>query len=267
MKKYYVYKLIDPTTNNPFYVGKGCGTRSQDHLKYNSKDDCLWNKRLGSFIGKLKIENKKPIIEIYSSNLEEDEALSIEEDLIKSYGRKNIDEGGILLNFIGHRSGSTISRPPVSEETRQKLSKLHKGRKQTAEAKANSSTSAKARMLRMKADGSWAIVVEKNAIAHTGKVQSTATVTKRSASIKAFKDTIGGKYIFSEQARKNIGASQLGNDKHAKNWMIKNLDGRSVSEIRNLTKWMAENNLVKMKDGIRLKDTSTGLIVFTAMKV
>ena len=29
---YYVYLLIDPRTGHPFYVGKGCGSRINNHL-------------------------------------------------------------------------------------------------------------------------------------------------------------------------------------------------------------------------------------------
>ena len=31
--KYYVYLLIDPTTNKPFYVGKGQGNRIFSHVQ------------------------------------------------------------------------------------------------------------------------------------------------------------------------------------------------------------------------------------------
>ena len=31
--KYYLYCLIDPINNLPFYVGKGCGNRAFSHLK------------------------------------------------------------------------------------------------------------------------------------------------------------------------------------------------------------------------------------------
>lgn len=30
-RRWYVYHLIDPRDGNPFYVGKGCGTRISDH--------------------------------------------------------------------------------------------------------------------------------------------------------------------------------------------------------------------------------------------
>lgn len=55
MKIYYVYKLINPETNLPFYVGKGKADRAESHLKLKSKTD---NPR-----------KDKIILEIYSKKL------------------------------------------------------------------------------------------------------------------------------------------------------------------------------------------------------
>ena len=35
---FYVYCLIDPNNNEPFYVGKGIGSRGDNHLELKSKD-------------------------------------------------------------------------------------------------------------------------------------------------------------------------------------------------------------------------------------
>ena len=45
---YYVYMLIDPSNNKPFYVGKGKNNRVFDHIEYAFKNpsDCsdkCWN--------------------------------------------------------------------------------------------------------------------------------------------------------------------------------------------------------------------------------
>lgn len=44
---FYVYQLIDPATNNPFYIGKGSGNRPKHHLyetEYNTANVRKYNK-------------------------------------------------------------------------------------------------------------------------------------------------------------------------------------------------------------------------------
>lgn len=77
----------------------------------------------------------------------------------------------------------------------------------------------RATVARLKENGDWARVVEQNRIAHIGKTQSEDHITKRNATIKKTKDEkYGGKYTFSEGARKNIGNAQVGNEKRAMTW-------------------------------------------------
>jgi hypothetical protein len=207
---YYTYILKHPLSNIPFYIGKGKGKRCLAHQNYRSGADCQWNKRLGAFIGKLNKAGVKPLVEIVEKDLSEDDALILEEKLILQWGRKGIDTNGILLNFYGHKGDSTITRPPVSADTRAKLSAIHKGKKKSPEAKANMAIAAIARMARMQSDGSWDIVKAKNAATASGKKQTAETISKRAAAIVAFKDANGGKRTFSEQARANIAASMIG---------------------------------------------------------
>lgn len=96
-KKFYVYILIDPRNNLPFYVGKGIRHRAFMHLKLYKSD--THNKLRLHKIKKLIKMQLLPIIQIYKENLEEQEALDIETELIKKYGRI-CDNSGILTNFL-----------------------------------------------------------------------------------------------------------------------------------------------------------------------
>lgn len=103
--EYYVYKLIDPRINLPFYVGKGKGNRVYFHLseKSRAKSD---NFKKFDKIKKIRKEGYEPEIEIVKYFENENEAYEYEEQLIKKYGRKDIDKNGILTNIC------ESSRPP-----------------------------------------------------------------------------------------------------------------------------------------------------------
>lgn len=116
--KYYVYILIDPRNNQPFYVGKGIGNRM-----FNHRYDALSCNKAGKFI------NNKPhhelIREILNAgmnivyqkvlfNVSENVAYKYEADLIGQYGRKSNDTG-ILLNIGAGGKGGKSEGKPVSQ--------------------------------------------------------------------------------------------------------------------------------------------------------
>lgn len=171
-KRYYVYHIVNPLTNRIFYVGKGTKSRCKQHL--TDKKEYAFNKRLNGYIRNLIENNTPPVITKIAENLTEQEAYELEESEIKKYGRKGIDDEGILLNLL--ESG----RPPVfrgenhpwygkshTEETKRKISETKKekikngliiprrGFTHTEEAK------------------------EKNRQAHLGKKQTDETINKR----------------------------------------------------------------------------------------
>lgn len=102
---YYVYELIDSRINLPFYVGKGKGNRAYYHLSENKRMR-IENPRKYNKIQKIKSEGYEPSVNIVKYFDDENEAYDYEELLIKKYGRKNIDDGGILTNIC------ESSRPP-----------------------------------------------------------------------------------------------------------------------------------------------------------
>lgn len=102
---YYVYELIDPRVNLPFYVGKGKNKRVYFHLseKTRAKSE---NPKKYDKIQKIRKEGYEPEIKIVQYFEDENDAYEYEEKLIKTYGRKDIDENGILTNICEN------SRPP-----------------------------------------------------------------------------------------------------------------------------------------------------------
>lgn len=102
---YYVYELIDPRINLPFYVGKGKNDRVYFHLseKSRAKSD---NERKFNKIQKIRECGYEPEIKIVKYFDNEDDAYFYEELLIQKYGRIRYDENGILTNIC------ESSRPP-----------------------------------------------------------------------------------------------------------------------------------------------------------
>jgi hypothetical protein len=126
---YYIYQYIDPRTNLPFYIGKGSGDRMYRHLAETK--DKTENRKKYAVIKGLQNKGLEPIVEKIAENLTETVAYEMERQLIEKYGRRDLDEGGILTNIC------TDNRPPhlsgkdnpmygkkISEETRQKHIKL-----------------------------------------------------------------------------------------------------------------------------------------------
>lgn len=94
---YYVYCLIDPRTERPFYVGKGSGYRPIDHLR-ETKESTINIKKYNRLHEILDL-GLKPKLSVFCNNLEESEAYGIEAELIRFYGREGLDENGILTNI------------------------------------------------------------------------------------------------------------------------------------------------------------------------
>lgn len=93
--KYYVYGLFEEGVELPFYIGKGSGRRVE---RYSLDDNRNHGYMLKCKIKNLKNENKKLESKILHDGLVEEDALKIEMELIKQYG-KRCDNTGILFNF------------------------------------------------------------------------------------------------------------------------------------------------------------------------
>ena len=93
-----IYVLKCPTSHQVKYVGEGGETRPFDHVRKVRKGQQTSNPRLTVWIKRLLDAGREPIVEILRTQLSKPEALLLEAELIKQYGRRGIDEHGILLN-------------------------------------------------------------------------------------------------------------------------------------------------------------------------
>lgn len=115
-KVFYVYLLIDPNTNQPFYVGKGRDDRMLYHERAATRNYADATKPHHERIKQILASGRNVVYRKVLVNATEKQAYSKERQLGKHYGR--ICNGtGILLNIstCGSRGGKT--EKPVSQYT------------------------------------------------------------------------------------------------------------------------------------------------------
>jgi len=135
MEQYYVYTHLNPLTKEIFYVGIGKGNRAWNQWAGRNK---FWD----NYVNKYGFE-----VEIIAENLTRNQAGKVEIELIAHLGRRQIDEGGTLVNRSSGGDGGSggythteewkrqhserqigKKKKPLSKEAKEKISKALKGR-------------------------------------------------------------------------------------------------------------------------------------------
>ena len=115
MREYYVYTHQNPKTKDVFYVGIGKGNRAYNRWAGRNK---FWD----NYVNKHGFE-----VELIAEGLTRAQAGKVEIKLIAELGRRQIDEGGTLVNrSIGGDGG--CAGYTHTEEFKQKLSLMFKGK-------------------------------------------------------------------------------------------------------------------------------------------
>lgn len=125
--KWYVYKLIDPITKAPIYVGKGKEKRMYRHWNDAVNKNIIphGNINLYKILRNIDNNGKNIIYEKVYVGLDEEEAFNQEVSLINELGRRDLNTGNLCNMTNG---GEGPSKRVVSEETRRKISEKLKGR-------------------------------------------------------------------------------------------------------------------------------------------
>lgn len=124
MPEYYVYILLDPTDfYKPFYVGKGKGNRMLAHLTEQRND----NRFKANKISKIRRSGEEPVAMKWATDLEETAAYDLEAQLIKRFGRRSHDKGGILTNICEDQHPPDPTGREVAPETREKIAAKQRG--------------------------------------------------------------------------------------------------------------------------------------------
>lgn len=143
---FYTYIYLDPrkpgrycynstcTLYEPIYVGKGCGKRYLDHLKFldTKKSDHFRNKILKILASSLKDFDIKNYILVFRNSLLEKEAFELERQLIKEIGRSDLRLGPLTNHTDGGDGASGLVH---CEETKEKMRQAKLGRKLSLGAK------------------------------------------------------------------------------------------------------------------------------------
>lgn len=96
--KSYVYVYIDPRTDQPFYIGKGKGSRLFSHLEDESDND------KAARISEIRATGLEPRIDVLRYGMSDSEAILVEAAAIDLIGKKR------LINRMAGHHDRTFGR-------------------------------------------------------------------------------------------------------------------------------------------------------------
>jgi hypothetical protein len=177
--KYYVYELIDPRTDNVFYVGKGCGTRCYWHIRQRSKNKPTENSDKDKIITCILEAGFEVNVRKVFFTDDESLAYRTEEQTIRQYGLENLTNRRYPSDTPGY---TRVVSPARKEQMRAAMigHKINNGRKWSEEHKAKIGKALKESYLsgkRVYSEKSRAATSK----AHKGKVLSDETKQKLGA--------------------------------------------------------------------------------------
>jgi hypothetical protein len=117
---YYVYSLVDPINNVPFYIGKGTGDRMYTHLYTKRKADTC-NKDKVRYIKNIRMLGHEPLaIKIDDKIESEKEAFALESYCIKQAIRIGFPLTNKIYNqlFMPSRLGTKVSKEIIEKRTK-----------------------------------------------------------------------------------------------------------------------------------------------------
>ncbi|MFA7099492.1 MAG: NUMOD3 domain-containing DNA-binding protein [Eubacteriales bacterium] len=202
------YTYILSSAGKPFYIGKGGGGRKGFRIESHIKEAKL-NKHKNCFkikvIRKMIRNNKEIDYGIALFTKDEEMAFDKEMELINFYGRRD-KKTGILTNMTD--GGEGTSGLKCSEETREKISIIHKGKIVSKETRQKMSDSKKGITLSDETKQKMSLTRKGKKNSFFGKKHSEETKQKISLANKGFKH--------SEEAKQKISKnnSRFWKDKH-----------------------------------------------------
>jgi len=211
---FYVYALINPLNNEPFYIGKGTGSRARRHEYNVIHSGTHFNPYVLTIITAIIEQNKKVIISYIAEQLNHNEAVLKEIEIIEKYGRIN-NKTGILCNLTDGGEGSTGRIFSHTEETKSKIRKTLKNRIISEETKKLMSKATSGRYKGRVLTEEWKL---KLSVSQLGKTHTTKS--------------------------KSLMSSAHSGDKNpaAKNYLLKTPEGEEIN-IKSLKTFCKDNNL------------------------